>query len=930
MANPLNKYEYTYPIYIDSYIGDVRKEKEKFTEQSNFSTFSGPELLARGGEIGQNFYSLRKNRLEIPNAYYRNGVFNSEALASFLENGHIFVHPGEYSILGDSRYLGYESYSILMTDKDTDNILSVPSHDQAFIDFITGHVYKRNTSLRVISTPKDQGSVNVIDNAKEFIGFDFDADIENILINNFIHKNNDGILKFKPSNPDWNSDDFYLLCEKIGTGADKLYDQVFNTKYFPISEAGSDDFNFSDGLTRLIVRKKETSPEGDETITIRNYKIFNSYQEAELYEYEDLPLGCYLDRQKGKFYFAKSGLHLGEDEYVFSTDGINSTSPFTILSIPEDSGPLFDDSGYIQITNDDIDFNQVHYHKISNSKIQISQTTDGFLPGVKIYSDKGLSAPDGEIYAFYTVVMGLQSRQGNAATPLVREEIKPWRWKNQKAIAVLSNDNLYPYKITLKASDIPLIRNTGNGLIYGPIHSGSEIALIEGMVTTELGEPVCDQQVTVYVEQGSGYLNGDWLTTNVTTNSEGKFYANYNPNVRRDNWIYFKDSDVSTYAGKSFLKVNPAYNLNEVSNLLFDGAVESVVYTIRKDDGSLGTIGKKYEVDAVTYEEYPVIANGYSQANQTIPSRYWYAPPYNSKGTVIFDFFAENEISQYIGGTVVLDASLSGESFPGTPEYYSVKISNILKYPEAWWNSDTEMYDSPTEDIRQNTYLVIYDVESEDVYSLLGKVRNMWFIAKEDTQYSPELLNGRKVIIAEQKPSNWKHPSIEDKLPVYGPIMTSSYDQISKQFTVSGGLPHSSSVDRNTLIAGYAIIPDVYPIVKAKTLGEDKHIYSNNVLFSVQLNNRDRGVVEDVLKTIKIPYGFRLVDTLSEASSTIGINTFLTVNFVPGSSPLSTKYPLISYLDSNGIIYLGQNNEATSYQSGSSSVDFTISLDETY
>ena len=83
-----------------------------------------------------------------------------------------------------------------------------------------------------------------------------------------------------------------------------------------------------------------------------------------------------------------------------------------------------------------------------------------------------------------------------------------------------------------------------------------------------------------------------------------------------------------------------------------------------------------------------------------------------------------------------------------------------------------------------------------------------------------------------------------------------------------------------------------------------------------------------MLKTIKVPYGFRLRDSLSEVSSTISLSTFLTVNKVPGTSFGDTKYPVISYLGADGIIYVDSNNDQVAYQASSSAVDFTINIQE--
>jgi hypothetical protein len=133
-------------------------------------------------------------------------------------------------------------------------------------------------------------------------------------------------------------------------------------------------------------------------------------------------------------------------------------------------------------------------------------------------------------------------------------------------------------------------------------------------------------------------------------------------------------------------------------------------------------------------------------------------------------------------------------------------------------------------------------------------------------------------------------------------------------------LPIPSNTNRDVILAGYALIPDKEAAIQARTASEDEVIYSNVVSFEIELNVRDKGVVENTLKTIKVPYGFRFRDENSDASSTIGTETFLTVNALPGTSLTNPKYPVISYLTSNGIIYM----DDVAYQHSSTSVNFTI------
>lgn len=921
MANSITN---TYPIYVDSFIADIQKAKEAFPSYSTMSTYSGYENYLQeapgvlndfyfgSNEVGQYFWALRKNPNEVPKNFYRNGILGEDSLRSFIYNGRIHVTPGEYKVKGDTRYLGYASSINFMTANDGETQLNIPIPSSiASLNVISAYVGMRGMSNQmIVSTPKDQVSVAAPAEAKEYIGFDFTDYLDQLIVNNYIQKKTDSVIKFKPSNPNasdvWADGTPEVFCEYLGR-ADGSSGQVFNTKFFPISVA-SDDYNnpnFSDNQTRVVVITEEGPI---------FYKMAGAYAYALISAPGEC---CFFDRQKGKIFFGKKPIDI--DGYLEINTTINSADTFTNIQIPNGYGSLFDDIGYLTVM-DGVNANTVKFHKISPYEIQIRQTTNNYSGLIKFYPANLLTFPEGEVYAFYTVTMALQSEQADTYRQMHSEDLKPWLWNGQQTIAVLGKDKAYALNIELRAIDIPFIRQTiNNAFTYGPLHSGSELVLLEGTVTGDNKEPVINQEVTITVIQGAGTLNGDSISTHVITDDNGQFYVAYDPNASRNNWLFFKDSDVVSFSGKTFLHVNSAYNNTQSIPTLSNGKEEAIIYTIRKDDGTLGTVGKKYTVNAGAVAgtpAYDYVGEPFFLADRLLPI--------GTKGLAFYDFLKEEEISQYIGGKVTVKYQVS----PGVFDYVTLSMKDIVKHPEIWWNFDTQSWNFINLDQRLSTYAIVLDDAEEDLWLTLSGITEMWLVAKNDVEYNASNLNGRKVILAEAKGSAWKHPAVEDYLPVYGPVMTSWYDVASSKFTVDTILPASSSVDRDVNIAGYAILPDREVILQASTLGEDKLVYSNKVAFEIELNDRDKGVVENILKTIKVPYGFRLRDSYSEVSSTISLSTFLTVNKVPGTSFGETKYPVISYLDTNGIIYVDNNNEQVAYQASSSAVDFTINIQE--
>ena len=913
--------EQKYPVYIETAILNVEKAKEVFPITSNINSYS--TVSQRDGRYFSTdlMYSLRKNRSEVPMAFYRNGIMSERSLENFLENNKLYVKPGEYRLRGETLYHGYDSFANYSTDMDGRTTLNVddpfvPFYSNARINFLTSYVYKReNGRLGLITSPKDQGSIDNPVTTDKYIGYDFadSSELTNLIVNNYIQKEEDSVLKFKASAPDasdvWLNGNFHLLCEYLGE-AKGTANQVFKTKYFPISEAGPDNSNFSDNLTHIGVVSADGS-------SWDFYQIFESYQAALADSSNEY--SCYFDRYTGRIYFSRQGLNLPEDlEYIVGNGTIVNNVVGQTIDIPGKDWNYLEDDGAIQISLDGINFETVKFQKATQNKIQITTTGDDYSGDIRIYPAEYFTYPSGKVYAFYTTVMGFEKEVNSSVRKLTEKEIEPWLWVGQKTIAVLAKDKVFPAKITLRALDMPLARRSGNSLVYGPLYYGAEIAILEGEVLSYNDEPIVNQEVTISIKQGPGMLNGS-KTINVITNDDGKFYINYYPQENSFTFLRFKDTDITYQGTKTFLRANSSYNDLDLISLGSSGAESCIIYAILKDDGSLGTTGKRHVINAAQYSDYSIYES--LGVITELPDRL--SNLMSSSGIVFTNFLRDDEVSGYRNGQVtIFDSSLG--------EYVSLKIKDIVKAPEYWWDGT---WDIPNEEAKQSTYVILLQPEESDIYSTITSFDTIWLKKETDVYYDSTLLNGRKCILSELKSpprTNWKHPNVEGYPSVYGPIMTTFYNGSQNKFTVESVLPTSSSTDPMIDIAGYALIPEKSVVIQAQTTNEDDIIYSNNVEFEIKLNNRDKGVVENILGTFKVPYGFRLVGNGDDSSSTIGTATFLTINKVSGAMPnttSSTKYPLISRLGVNGIIYLDSANEETVYQPSSSSVKFTISAD---
>jgi hypothetical protein len=915
--------ENKYPIYLDSYISDIEKEKKVF-----------PANKIKAGMVGlfevfENFNNLKvrsKSRLEIPKNYFYNGILSSNSLVSFIRNQHLYVKPGEYEIIGDLNYLNYQNTVEIAADSHSqdDNSLFIGTGEgRPLINFISTNVYQKGKkNYFSILSPKEQGlHTGELD---QYFGYDFNDDYEEVLLSNAILPDfvNPSVPLFaltprgknltSEANPE-------LYMEMLGP-ASGLYNQTYRTKHFPISSAGSLDLDFRDQLTHILLKENES---GDWL----SYAVYNSYVEAEENYLLNEGRNCFVDRLTGRIFFAKQTLNP-------PTGGLNFTqvltgSEVTVLNVEEEVGKCFDDYGWILVDSGE-DSETVSFIKIDNTRIQISGNTLTYSS----YSISPISTlvppADGVLYAFYSVVTGFQRQVPSSAPRYLSEEITPWLWANQKTIAVLSKDKIYPYEISLKAIDIPFLSKVGNVATYGPVYSGAEVVLLEGTVLDEKKIPVSNQEVTLYLNEGSGLINNELEAVTVTDN-EGKFYATYNPNSSRFNWFYFKDSDIIESAGKTYFAINPEYNEVVGQNIASSTYQNPILYGVYKDDGAIGTVGEKYLFNPEENEGYPS-EGAIGVMLGLLPSRFLKLNLL-SKYFLIYSFLKEEDVPLYIGGKVTVKGSTTEN--PTTYIDYTYNIKDIVSIPELWWDSVSDSYIYLNDNVHMTSYAVVLDdgMEYDNPGETVTFLSEAWFFTKGDKVFDPDLLNGRKIIFAEEKDSTWKHPSSESLTPVYGPVLVDSFSKTSVysnygHFVVNKLLPSSNSLDRDSLLAGFALIPSTATKIQAKTYSENNYIYSNSLAVQVVQDDRDRGVVENILKTIKVPYGFRLVDGNSEVSSTLDTSNFLTVNYLPGASLAGiNKYPLISYIGLNGIIYLDQNEEEKAQKSIPASVKFTINID---
>ena len=916
------KIRQTYNLSVYSYILNNKRSEISFPETSNFVPYS---TFDRSGNKPY-YWALIKNKSEIPNSHYRNGILDSHSLMSYIKDNSLYVKEGQCSINGEVVYVTkhntVEDATLGSDDLElSGNLLYANSEANPFILMLNSYIYSREyKSSRLLTSPKeypDQDGIN-------FLSYWFDENLD-IQSHNFLTSS--GMLpessylrnNMVASLESWGTDT-HLASEFLGRSKG-LKNEVFRTRYFPISEQhgllDEGDGFFAPGYTTLFSRNRKTG-------VVTKYIGTDSYLKAEMLNLES-PTNryVYLDRFNGKVFFGRQTLA--------ATFGLNLNllAGDTTLTV---NGDLFDDNGYVEITPVSAMSNMFWHNassyclfwKIGPDKIVIRSAynyQNGWL--MKPYTNVPVLGVNDEVYCYYGTCTGFQTNVADGAQTDINAELPIWAWKDQKTIAVLQVDKDVPYKISIKAVDIPYIRRgeTTNSFVYGPLGASQELVLLEGEVVSETNQPIGQQLVTVSLISGNGLLNGR-PTCEVTTDDEGHFYALFDPNLNRVSWLIFKSVDFSQSGTNTYLEVDRKEYTEPVSS---DTNQKNIIYAITKDDGTVGTVGRRYIINPLPApmninNKQGVIINPTHYSPRATKFGY-------TQGVIFYDFLNESEITDYIGGKIYFTFKKYGVPFIEETQGYEIK--DIMRFPEAWKDSVGTIDFGGQNNRRLTTYCIVTKEQLPTLPTSPSyyEFANFRVLKKADVEFSPTLLNGRKSVILENKPNAvWKHPEHPELTDVKGPVMTASYSPATGKFTVNKLLPAPNATDSMSPVAAYAMIPERKAQIIASTASEYDTIQSNIIEFEIEINERDKGVIENLLGTIKIPYGWRLRDSYSEDASTIGVNTFFTVNRVPGSSQVNPKIPLISYVSSNGINYLGYSSSKPAYTNASSSIKMRIAL----
>jgi hypothetical protein len=364
---------------------------------------------------------------------------------------------------------------------------------------------------------------------------------------------------------------------------------------------------------------------------------------------------------------------------------------------------------------------------------------------------------------------------------------------------------------------------------------------------------------------------------------------------------------------------------------------EIQLYTVSKDDGLTGTVGRYHFIPIEEYSDYPFVRSILGKdyypydveiINETVGSEYLSEFGTRASALIIINQFENMDPTFYEDGTLYLAVS-SRVYVDGTEPtiIQKAKILKVLKYPKLWELEAGAISDS----IRMSTYLVVLD---QQVLISPQYVRDCWFVSKDELEWDQEKLSGRKTVIkvlqnktqdndedfiVDESDSTWLNPQT-DFDPGYAFVPVTPAEWLGgNRFRFTGKLPTCEVANRRVNLGAYAVYLDKVAEVQARVKDKycvGKYYNSNIVRIIFTASGKGKGT-HRINENYLVPYGFRLPDTY-EYSSLLDGPVYLTLNWTGtrSNSGLSVEsylsIPKISFINSEEEIEY-QDNEINPY-----------------
>lgn len=380
--------------------------------------------------------------------------------------------------------------------------------------------------------------------------------------------------------------------------------------------------------------------------------------------------------------------------------------------------------------------------------------------------------------------------------------------KTNNIVQIVSQDtNLAEIVLT---TDSPLI----GANLYGPVYYGTDVSKLTATAYDAAENPVEDIELTIYIKDGVGRLNGSLSSYSADSNSLGQISAFYNAPYDNDDAL-LEVTKTEHVGNDTHMTVN--FTTTVVPS-------EVWVFQILKHDPVLGTVGATAKASAGGAASEP---NGLGYVD-------------------VYMAYTED----YNGGTLLLEDS-SG-----------VRRTLQIRWAEKQYDVNDEPY-------------VRFFTETGVTSSWITGTESVWLFQEEAVEWNSVLKRGARVILYEWSTSA-QHP-ITGQAGAYSPVRPDAVQGNVLVFE-NRLLPIPAPADDEVNLGGYVVIApsEVRCSAYGRDPFTGQLITSNDVRLRLQLPNILTGV--DSSGALPIPYGWTLVTEEFNIGAGLDGANFITIN----------------------------------------------------
>ena len=400
-------------------------------------------------------------------------------------------------------------------------------------------------------------------------------------------------------------------------------------------------------------------------------------------------------------------------------------------------------------------------------------------------------------------------RTANYSTWLDVRPIK--NTKTNNIVQIVSQDtNLAEIVLT---TDSPLI----GANLFGPVFYGTDVSKLTATAYDAAGNPVEDIDLTIYIKDGVGVLNGSLGSYTAQSNTAGQVSCFYSA-------PYDNDDAIMEVTKTEHVGADTHMSVNFTTTVV---PSEVWVFQILKHDPVLGTVGNSAEVSAL--------------GSAVEPNGLGYADVYM------------DHTDDYDGGTMLLEDAAG------------VRRTLNIRWSELRYDGSGEPF----------VRYFLEELPSASWMALSPATQPCWLFQEEAVTWDSALRRGARVILYEWT-TNAKHP-ITGQAGAFMPVRPTAVQDNVLVFE-GRNLPIPDPDDDTTNLGAYVVIAPSE--VRCSAYGRDPYtgrlITSNDLRLRLQLPNTLTGV--DSSGALPIPYGWTFITEEFNIGAGLDGANFITIN----------------------------------------------------